>query len=268
MSQLNSEDYPDSEYQETLEYLSIFTGILLFEFAREQLDVRETVIRNFISRADSMSKSIFQLWSMKNYHDCWILFRCLLERLFHLHHLNTQNEFELFEEWSFFQQQSYINKVRSSPEFDSKTLGKEFSLSEEDKKRVKELAQNPPKWQRPNAEKVAKALDMRFLYTVGYDFASTHVHPMASDGFEDFFNITGVEPAPNFPNQKLVLSNTLLVYTMVIQEGLDSGNFQWGAVIYDLLGDFRNSLKRQADYKPNFLKVVKLSEEKIPLCKR
>jgi hypothetical protein len=37
------------------------------------------------------------------------------------------------------------------------------------------------------------------LYQFGYDFASRLVHPMATDGHEDFYRITKLDPAPDFP---------------------------------------------------------------------
>ena len=67
-----------------------------------------------------------------------------------------------------------------------------FGLTLEQNERAKALSKNLPVWQRPKAEEVAKQLNMRFLYRFGYDFGSTHVHPMANDGQQDFFTITKV----------------------------------------------------------------------------
>ena len=45
--------------------------------------------------------------------------------------------------------------------------------------------------------------------------------------------ITKLEPAPEFPDQRSALSNTLLVGTMIIQEGLNASTLAWRALVYD-----------------------------------
>ena len=72
------------------------------------------------------------------------------------------------------------------------------------------------------AEDVAKHLGMRFLYSYGYDYASTHVHPMANDGILDFFIITKLKRAQDFPDQRVLLSNTVLTGSMIVQQALNA----------------------------------------------
>ena len=129
------------------------------------------------------------------------LHRCLLDRLFHLSYLREKNEFELFEAWSFLEQYESLNRVRSDPEFGRNLDGVGFSVTTEQKERARTLSRDRPIWRRPKAEDVAKRLDMRFLYSYGYDYASRHIHPMANDGMQDFFTITKLKPAPDFPDQ-------------------------------------------------------------------
>ncbi len=193
--------------------------------------------------------------------------RCLLDRLFHLSHLQEHNQFEAFETWSFLEQYNALNRVRSDPEFSGARESKMFALTPESKERAKTLSENPPVWQRPKAEDVAKKLNMRFLYRFGYDFSSMHVHPMANDGQEDFFTITKLEPAPAFPDQRSVISNTLLVGTMIVQEGLNASTLSWRRVVYDFLDDLRLFLDRGADdYKLSFVKLEGLIEREVQLC--
>ncbi len=177
----------------------MLSGILLFEFARhnETPPARDLIARNFIARADTMVRGIFQLWEIKDYSDCWVVHRCLLDRLFHLHALNENDQFDLFEDWSFKMQYEAANRLRSDLDLKGQLEGLVDNLTAEQKARYQRLVNNPPDWRRPKAEDVAKAMDLTFLYKYGYHFASQYVHPMANDGQEDFFNITHLEkPTP------------------------------------------------------------------------
>jgi hypothetical protein len=103
MPKFTGNDYLSvSQYEDALGALHGVIVILLFEFARDEKDIRETIIRNFLARTDMLAKSIFSLWNAGDHQDCWVLHRCLLDRLFHLHHLAATNEFEAFEAWSFW----------------------------------------------------------------------------------------------------------------------------------------------------------------------
>ena len=184
-------------------------------------------------------------------------------------HLQEHDQFEVFEAWSFLEQYNALNRVRSAPEFRGVLESKMFRLTPEQKERAKVLMKTPPVWQRPKAEEVAKRLDMRFLYLFGYDFGSTHVHPMANDGQQDFFTITKLEPALAFPDQRAVLSNTLLVGTMIVQQGLNASTpLSWRALIYNFLDDLRRFLDTGADdYKLTFMKLGMLIERGVRLCR-
>ena len=108
--------------------------------------------------------------------------------------------------------------------------------------RAAALFKTPPKWRRPKAEDVAKALDLGFLYTYGYLHASAQVHPMADDGLQDFHLLTGAEPAPEFPDQSAVLGNTLLVNTMLLQDAMNASSMRWMALVFNALNDIREFL--------------------------
>lgn len=269
MPKFDAEHYlPVESYVEALGAFQAVSGILLFEFARQERGDRDVIIRNFIARADMMVRAVFRLWDLQDYQDCWILHRCLLDRLFHLSDLQEQDQFEVFEAWSFLEQYNALNRLRSDPEFSGARESKIFGLTPEQQKRMKILSKTPPVWQRPKPEEVAKRLNMRFLYRFGYDFSSKHVHPMANDGQQDFFTITKLEPAPEFPDQRSVLSNTLLVGTMIVQQGLNASTLSWRALVHDFLDDLRRFLDTGADdYKLSFVKLGRLVEQEVQLCK-
>ena len=105
------------------------------------------------------------------------------------------------------------------------------------------LSKNRPTWRRPKAEDVAKHLGMRFLYSYGYDYASTHVHPMANDGILDFFIITKLKRAQDFPDQRVLLSNTVLTGSMIVQQALNASTLAWRVLLFDFLDELRRCLE-------------------------
>jgi hypothetical protein len=78
------------------------------------------------------------------------------------------------------------NRVRSDLNLKNQREDLLGDLTTEHKMRYQRLVTCPPDWRRPKAEDVATAMDLKFLYTYGYDYASQHA-PMANDGNEDFF---------------------------------------------------------------------------------
>jgi hypothetical protein len=232
------------QYREDADALHVLSRIILFEFARhnETSATRDLIARNFIARADTMVHGIFQLWEIKDYGDCWVVHRSLLDRLFHLHALNNNDQFDLFEGWSFKMQYEAANRLRSDRDLKGQLEGLVDNLTAEQKARYQRLVNNPPDWRRPKAEDVAKAMDLTFLYKYGYDFASQHVHPMANDGQEDFFNITHLEPKPKLPEWTIVLPNSILAASLIIQEALNASSLSWHRVVYDAVDGVRSFL--------------------------
>jgi len=254
-------------YDEALDALHIASGVMLFDFGLGNEDARNLICRNFVARTDMTASAIFRLYQMRDYQDCWILYRCLLDRLFHLRNLADTDGFDVFEAWSFLEQYRGLNRVRSDPEVEGARDHELFTPTEDQKKRACELSAMPPAWKRPRAEDVAKEMDMRFLYVHGYDFASTHVHPMANDGDQDFYTITGIESAHSFPDQRMILSNTLLATTLVAQTALNASALAWRNVVYDFLGDIRQFLLTGAkDYRVSALKLGYAFRDGTHMC--
>ncbi|MCD6296850.1 MAG: hypothetical protein J7M30_06820, partial [Deltaproteobacteria bacterium] len=169
-----------NEYRDGADSLYAVSRMVLLSFAKHRGDIRNQIIGNFVARSAMMLKGIFKLWEISDYQDTWIIHRALLDRLFHLYNLGVKNEFSEFDDWSFFEQYKAQNKVKSDPEFKGQAVGWIYELTDDQKSRIKSLSANPPKWQRPKAEDAAKSMDLSFIYKYGYDFASTHVHPMAN----------------------------------------------------------------------------------------
>jgi hypothetical protein len=111
--------------------------MVLLAMAQFPLTTRNTIIRNFIARALVMLSGMFQLWEIENYQDCWVLHRCRLDRLFHLNDLIVNDEFELFESWSFEQQYNTRNTIRSDSQYNSRLFSDFWKDTPEQKARMK-----------------------------------------------------------------------------------------------------------------------------------
>src|SRR5690348_4791898 len=143
----DQENYPALEsYEDALVSFGAVCRALLFEFDHQDQTVRSRIICNFIARASTLTRAIYMLWRMQDYQDAWVLHRCLMDRLFHLHHLADKNEFEVFEEWSFMKQYDALNGVRSEPDFDVSRDGPLFSATPKQKARAKTLSAARQKW--------------------------------------------------------------------------------------------------------------------------
>ncbi len=245
------------------------SGMILFSFSKYELSQKDKILRNFVARTDMMLKGILALWNAGDTQDCWIIYRCLLDRLFHIHHISENDEFEIFDDWSFYQQYNANNRIASDTEFRDKTE-KEFLLpTKAQKERYKRLSLSPPKWKRPHPEKVAKDMKLSFLYKYGYDYGSTHVHPMANDGQEDFYTITKLEPKPLFPDTTTVFNNSVLVASMIVQETLNSSGCIWRRIVYSYLENLRKNLQNieHIDYQIDFINLGKMFQDG-ELCER
>ncbi len=252
------------KYNRAQEIISKVATMLLFAFVRAgSLKNKEIIIRNFIAKSTMSLKSIFKLYEIKSYQDCWSIHRCLIDRLFHLHSITKNNEFDVFDDWSFLLQYNAQNNARSDVNFNRKINIKEFTPNKIEKKRANNLQNNPPKWKRPDPEKIAKDMNLYFLYNYGYHFASSHIHPMASDGAQDFITLTGLNSKSNFPDPKYVLHNSIIIFCLIIREGLNGSCLSWRKIIFEFLDEIVNFLnsgkedylfiyKRLVGYGPNF----------------
>ena len=71
MPKFDSEHYlPVELYAEALAAFHAICGMILFEFARQEQDDRDVIIRNFIARTDMMVRAVFRLWDIEDYQDC------------------------------------------------------------------------------------------------------------------------------------------------------------------------------------------------------
>jgi hypothetical protein len=197
------------------------------------------------------------LWRLGDYPNAWVINRTMLDRLFHLYDLGQNNTHQLFDDWSFYRQYKDQNRLKSDIEFKDKAAGSEYEISKIQKERFNKLSNNIPKWKRPNAEKVAKDMDMSFLYKYGYDYGSMFVHPMSDDGLHDFYLITKLEPQEEQPSHIAVLSNSVLASIMIMLEAISQSSFRWMTILFDCIGELRAAIESgDESYMQTMVKLI------------
>jgi len=218
--------------------LRVFVGMVLFSFTKHSQALKDRTCCNFIARGMGCTENILSAWRAGTGQDAWILHRALLDRLIHLRHLADTDGFEAFEAHSFMSMYEMRHQLLSDPDMRHKAPESLKELQKADRPRYDALSQQP-RWKRPRPAAVAKSMDLGFLYRFGYDYASTHVHPMARDGEGDFARLTS-------PTQTVavgdatVVKNSLLIQSMWIQEHLNLSSRSWRAIVYDFLDQVKH----------------------------
>ncbi len=248
------------EYEIAYSYFDKIVKLVLYSFAIHTNEPKDIIIRNFIAKGNASLQSIFSLWNIKNYNDCWILYRCILERLFYLRSLEKKNDYKDFDDWSFKVQFEMNNKIFSDKDYKHKIDPKDFMSTKEERNRYNSIRKQNIEWKRPNMDEIAKEMDLIFLYKFGYDHASSFVHPMANDGQEDFSNQTNITLNEDlFKNKIMVINNSCLITSLLVREGMNNCTLGWRNIMFDFFDHFNNSLKSGSDdYKNAFIKIVSL----------
>ncbi len=234
-----------------------YSGVVLLSFAKHGEGLRDRVARNFVARGMSCTQSIFTVWKAGSEQDAWILHRSLLDRLLHLHHLGETDGFAEFEEFSFLSMYEARHKLLSDPDMQDKAPSSLKELQAKDRPRHDALVSTKARWRRPKPEDVAKGMNLGFLYRFGYDYASTHVHPMSGDGEADFNLLISPPHVMTVPDATVV-KNSILVQSMLVQEALNVSKLRWRAVAYDFLDQIRRFVGTgDPQFRATFSKVAK-----------
>ena len=276
MSSPNQNSFLSSgDYKTAKEYLKKFSAIVLHWSAMQAVrETKEDIIWNFIARGTVCLDSIFLLWEMENFQDCWILQRALFDRYIHLKDLTENNEFEEFGRWSFQKQFEDADVFLSDPKITGKLTSEELKkargIHKERRKRYNREQKSP--WRRPKSEEVTKRSDQLILHRIGYNFPSTQVHPMADDGVYDFFRLVGCRhPVSHdtlgwaheiYGDIRLILHNSLLYMICLVQTGLESSDLKWKDFVfqfYEEVLDFLDS--RKTDYVSTYQDALSLGPD-------
>lgn len=252
---------PAEDYIKPIEVLHSFTELLLLSIAEHSPGLKGAIARNFVARGMSCLESILQVWHLANFQDCWTLHRSLVDRLFTLRRLSDRDEFEVFEKWSYVRQYDSKNRILNDPELNKKLKPEEQSFSEDEKKRYVQLKQEKISWTRPKAQQVAKEMNLTILYTLAFDYASAHVHPMANDGEADFLRLTKLASQPH-SDQRVVLHNSLIIQVLLTQEGMRVNNLLWRGIVQDFLFNYIPLLETGSEeYLETYAKIVNLGPD-------
>ncbi len=242
-----------AEYRQGMDDFVMFATMTLFSLAKHGTDTaRDRVVRNFIARSAMTLKAMAALSDLNDPTDGWILFSCLLDRLFHLHALAQDDSFEAFEDWSFKKGYEYSLRVRSDPFARGKIDPSMWTFFRGKEQRYREVACKKVTWRRPHPETAAKQMGLDFLYDYGYDYASAVVHPIAFDGCVDFLVLTKIDDGSGgLERDSLFLHNSCVVATMIIQECLNASNLTWRGAAFNFLDSFREFLmdSSSVDYR-------------------
>ncbi|MFC2036314.1 DUF5677 domain-containing protein, partial [Chloroflexota bacterium] len=193
MNKLNDKHISLSSYVQAVSVLTDYARIVLTSYDKTSNETRDIIIMNFMARSITSLRGILSLWQTQDYHDCWVLYRSILDRLFHLETLGRDDSFEAFDDWCF--KNAYEYKIRclsdsTIAEKIDETNREYFTPSKEDEKRFSELNKENITWKRPKASDVASKMGLDILYNYGYDFASGFVHPTSKEGKEDYSRLT------------------------------------------------------------------------------
>ena len=153
----------------------------------------------------------------------------------------------------------------SDPELRKKLKPEQRSFTSLERNRYDQLKREKIQWTRPNAKQVAQDMNLSFLYKIGYDPASTQVHPMANDGVEDFLSLTGRTSDSQF-DKRVVLHNSLVVQILLMHEGLNASGLHWRSFVSDFLESYWSLLESGSEkYLEALAKIVSLPPN-FPLC--
>jgi len=257
-----------NSWEDKIDTLAVYTGMLVISLTKISQDKRDIIIRNFIARGMVCTQSILRLWRTNDEQGAWILHRTLMDRLFHLHALIQKDSFSQFEDFSFVKTYEARERLLCDPDMAKKIPASLSELQKTGKTRYQEIKSKGRLWSRPKAEDVAKEMNMLFLYNLGYDYGSTHIHPMAQDGESDYELLITPEMKRKPLTDETVLRNSLIIQTMLIQEGMNGTTVRWRRIVYDFLDQIMRSLEDgNIQYAETFYKIGKAYPD-FNLCEK
>ncbi|MDP4199080.1 MAG: DUF5677 domain-containing protein [Bacteroidota bacterium] len=229
---------------------------ILFDIAlNPSVDV--TMIRNFIAKSVMIVRSIFNLWKISAFQECHILQRCLVDRLLYLRKLIAEDGFDDFEEWSFVEQYDFQMRLRADGRFKHRTSNAP-PIPESDKMRRKELKKKKMKWQIPNPSKMAEEIERDYLYLFSYDYGSMHIHPIATDGQQDFYTLTKLETSIEFPSNDFVLTNAVHILWLIVTDAIHYKDWPIAHELKEFFESFLECLESGSEqYRLDFLALAK-----------
>jgi len=217
------------EYGQVIDLLESFVVLVLRRFLQHEfsLQTKDSILRNFLSRMAVSLRSIMVLFKEEDFHNCWVILRCVIDRLIHIGYLQRTNSFEEFEKWSLMERYKYLHKIKSDVGNRSK-FDKGFKEAHDFfASIVSKLDKSEIQWHRPRARETAKQMGLDFIYHYGYDHASTFVHPLADEGFTDFERLMHLPRLSQGANPVIVLQNSCFAGLLTLRHSLSASSLSW-----------------------------------------
>lgn len=248
--------------------IAVTISVVLFEYGplfskRPDLSRKGPISANFLARSARQLQAIYLLAEHDHVACGWQLYRSLLERYLLYVKLNEKNEFAVFDDWCFKRYYEYENRLRSSPDLKKIVDVQQRDFVQRGKERYDRVSREPAvcAWRRPDVETSAKSLNLKFLYDAGYDYASGLVHPMSTDGYNDYLRLVAKVEMVKDEGKAILVGNSQLIVTMLLRQFLNQPEFNWRHVLYDLIDAFRATIHDpQADVMTALQKVMLLSK--------
>ena len=84
-------------------------------------------------------------------------------------------------------------------------------------------------------------MKLDFIYKYGYNHASAFVHPMATDGLNDFYRLMDIPTINIGADPRSILQNACFSVIFLIREALNNSSLIWKEIVYFFLD---NIMKR------------------------
>jgi len=226
-----------------------------------------------LSRAVVQLSSISVLYGKNHFSDCMILYRTQVERLLTLYYLIDTETIQDFDDWSFIQNFEARNKARSDKDQNEHLNPKFWKESSDRVDRYQRLKKRDVKWSRPNSEKleeIAKSHDVHEFFKYGYRDASGFVHPLASDGEEEYALVTEIKPRNHLElDRRPIFSNSLVVFILIVELALNEMNFSWNKYVFSFIDRCKDSIRNG---NPDYLESKKIIDgfiiNNLPIFKK
>jgi len=254
------------------ELIDLVTYILK-ELRTQVQDKKDIMFMYSLARAVTQIESISTLYNLTHISDCLILYRTQVERLLTLFHLIDSDTIQDFDDWSFIQNFETRNKAKSDREQKDHLNPKFWKESEKRLKRYQRLKYAGVNWIRPKSdefEKIAKRHDVFELYKYGYKYASGFVHPLASDGEDDFGLVIGMKARNKVElDTRPIINNALVVFIFIVDFALDEMNFEWNEYVFKFLNSCKDSIRNGTNcYKENKRIIDGFRKNNLPIYRK
>ena len=261
------------DYLELTTTIQKLIKIMLLELRTEVKEFKDIMFLYSLARAGVQIESILDLWELQHYSDCLILYRTQVERLLTLHYLIDSDTIQEFDEWSFIQNYENRNKAKSDREHSKFLVNKFWTESRRRIEKYQRLKKENVTWTRPSSsklEEIAKKHDLLFLYKYGYKYASGFVHPLSSDGEEEFGLVTGIQPKNGKQFDTIpIINNSIVVLIFIVKLALDETNFSWNEYVFKVLNSAEDFIvEHSPDYKEHMKVVEYMIENDIKIYKK